>query len=192
MCYFGNSKGPVENTIDSTPDYDNEGDILTKFKGKINHPNEKRAIVAKIISEFADSDARVIALGNSDSKDCIRNNEPVPLDKFCEHISKFQYNANVSGYRLSIPNRFIESFMAGTAIITDKLHVRWYKPFADEVIESVEMGYLLNENVNWQQYRTDLKSLPDIDAKKVLTEYKEKWTPEKAADYIVSTIQTTL
>ena len=192
MCYFGNSKGPVENTIDFILDYDNEGDILTKFKGKINHPNEKRAIVAKILNEFPNSDARIIALGNSDSNDCTRNNEPVPLDKFCEHISKFQYNANVSGYRLSIPNRFIESFMAGTAVITDKLHVRWYKPFADEVIESVDMGYLLNDAVNWRQYQKDLESVPDIDTKKILTEYKEKWTPEKAADYIVNTVQKTL
>lgn len=192
MCYFGNAKGPIPNIIDSVPDYDNEGDLLTYFESKINHPNEKRAVVADIIKECDSSDARIISNDNSDNKDSIRNNQIVPLDKFCDHVSAFQYNANVSGYRLSIPNRFIESFMVGTAIITDKLHVRWYKPFADEVIESVEMGYLLNEDVNWEQYKIDLSSLPDIAADNVLAEYEEKWLPEKVADYIVESLKATL
>ena len=62
----------------------------------------------------------------------------------------------------------------------------------NEVIESVEMGYLLNEDVNWEQYKIDLKSLPDIAADNVLAEYEEKWLPEKVADYIVESLKATL
>ncbi len=72
-----------------------------------------------------------------------RNTELIiPLDKFGLHVGKFQYNLNISGYRLSMTNRFIESFMDGTAVLTDKLYVKWYKPFTSEVIKTVEMGYL--------------------------------------------------
>lgn len=52
-------------------------------------------------------------------------NLQIPLRDFCAHIAKFEYNVNVSGYRMSIPSRFIESMMVGTAIITDRLKVNW-------------------------------------------------------------------
>lgn len=54
------------------------------------------------------------------------------------------------------------------------------------------MGYLLNEDVNWEQYKKNLKSLPDIAADNVLAEYEEKWLPEKVADYIVESLKATL
>lgn len=52
-------------------------------------------------------------------------------------------NLNISGYRMSVPNCFIESFMVGTAIMTDELFVKWYKPFDKEVFETIGMSYLL-------------------------------------------------
>ena len=139
MCYFGNALGPKdeENPI---PDFDWEGDIMGYFKDKISHPNEKRAKVADIISKIDDCDARVISNKNADSRIVEHADLIIPLDKFCKHIAQFKWNVNVSGYRMSIPNRFIESFMVGTGIVTDKLAVKWYKPFNEEVYETVPMG----------------------------------------------------
>lgn len=117
----------------------------------------------------------------------------IPLNQFCKHISRFQYNLNVSGYRNSIPNRFIESFAVGTAILTDKLHVKWYLPFGKEVIELSEMGYLPISEVNWNKAKQDIDNLPPVNDQEVLNAYNSKWAPNVFAKYIIDTMlsQTT-
>ena len=147
MCYFGNAKGPVARKVSQKEfDVDEEAQILGFFGEAIQHPNEKRAKSADIISEIHPKelyDARIINRGNSDNGGMNKDkNLIVPIENFCDHIAQFQYNLNISGYRKSIPNRFIESFISGTGIVTDKLSVKWYKPFDKEVFETVEMGYL--------------------------------------------------
>ena len=109
----------------------------------------------------------------------------MPLEDFCEHISHFKYNLNISGYRLSIPNRFIESFMVGTAIVTDKLAVRWYKPFDAEVFETVEMGYLSDNKVDWGRFQFDIEHLQKVDKRDVCKAFDEKWEPSKVASYMI-------
>ncbi|QLK32460.1 hypothetical protein [Lactobacillus crispatus] len=188
MCYFGNAEGPGYEKAVSNPDLDWEKDIMGFFRNKISHPNKKRAIVAKYISEQSKSDARIISKGNSDTNAKRNEKLVIPLKDFCRHISKFQYNMNVSGYRLSIPNRFIESFMVGTAIFTDKLHVMWYKPFDAEVKESVNMGYLPIKNVNWNQFEKDLNNLPKSNPGQVIDAFEKKWAPEVVARYIIDTV----
>lgn len=188
MCYFGNALGPKPEEV-ALPDYDFEGDLMGYFKGRINHPNEKRARIAEILSQMDGTDARVISQANADKHEEKREDLIIPLEDFCAHISKFEYNVNVSGYRMSIPNRFIESFMVGTAILTDRLHVKWYRPFDTEVVESVEMGYLPMEQVDWAQYQADLNSLPPVDSHKIQAAFQSKWLPEKVAEYMVKTVQ---
>lgn len=189
MCYFGNAHGPgYEEKIDKL-DVDWEKDIMGYYKNKISHPNEKRQKVANYISELPKSDARVISHGCSDSKARRNKNLIIPLKDFCKHISQFQYNMNVSGYRLSIPNRFIESFIVGTAICTDKLNVKWYKPFEDEVIENVKMGYLPMNQVSWDKFEKDLDTLPESNPGKVISNFKNKWAPEVVAKYIITTVK---
>lgn len=189
MCYFGNALGPKPNAVD-VPDFLWESDLVGYFKNRISHPNEKRAAAADLIAGLEDCDARIISRAHSDSGIGIDESLIIPLPDFCAHIAKFQYNFNISGYRKSIPNRFIESFMVGTAIMTDKLSVKWYLPFdAEEVVETVEMGYLPMEEVDWEQFQEDLKNLPKADSECVVRNFEEKWSPEVVANYILDTIE---
>lgn len=89
---------------------------------------------------------------------------------------------------MSVPNRFIESFLVGTAIMTDRLAIKWYKPFGKEVIETVPMGYLLNDKVDWAQFQADITNLPDISKDDVIKEYNTKWEPRVVAKYIINTV----
>lgn len=190
MCYFGNSKGPIPSREIDRIDYNWESDLMAKWAAVMSHPNEKRSIASHILQQLGEGyDARVIHEGHSDdSHDVFHKELIVPLKNFCEFVSHFQYNLNISGYRLSIPNRFIESFMVGTAIVTDKLAVKWYKPFGEEVVETVEMGYLPNEKVDWRQFEKDITGLPPVSKEKVLEAFYEKWAPEKVAQYMLNEI----
>lgn len=190
MCYFGNSMGPEPENEVTNPDFDWERDIMGYYQGKISHPNEKRAKVADIISKLDDCDARVITRANSDSGIVERNDLIVPLNQFCDFISEFQYNINVSGYRRSMPNRFIESMMVGTSVLTDKLEIKWYKPFDEnEITETVEMGYLPMEEVDWTKFTEDIENLPKPNAEKIIESFEEKWAPEVVAKYIIETVK---
>ena len=194
MCYFGSAAGPVTKCYspeDGMPDYINEAEIMKYYGGSLHHPNVKRMTVNNIMrclgSEY---DARLIHDGSSNFNNGIVNDDLIiPLEKFAEHVSKFEYNVNISGYRMSIPNRFIDSFMVGTAIFTDKLSVKWYLPFDNnEVIETVPMGYLPNEEVDWDKYKSDLISLPTVNRDEVLKLFNEKWAPDVFAKYVVDTL----
>lgn len=187
MCYFGNSQGPKPSEHISHPDYDWESDIMGYYAGKLSHPNEKRSLVSKIIGNLGDDyDARIISDGFSDSKAPKRTDLIVPLSEFCAHVSNFEYNMNVSGYRMSIPNRFMESFIVGTAIMTDKLAVKWYLPFDEEVVETVRMGYLPNQEVDWETYKEDLLRLPVVDKSRINYLFEKKWAPNKIAEYMLN------
>ena len=94
----------------------------------------------------------------------------------------------MSGYRLSIPNRFIESFIVGTGIITDKLSIKWYRDFEQEVIETVDMGYLQDADVDWEAFKKIIDNIPAIDSKCVVNEYENKWHPKVVAKYIINTL----
>lgn len=190
MCYFGNALGPRPSVHVDKPDYDCEADIMAWFGKAVNHPNEKRAMAAAIIADFGpEYDARVINDWHSDSmRGACHKELIIPLETFCNHISRFEYNLNISGYRMSIPNRFIESFIVGTAILTDKLKVKWYLPFENEVRETVSMGYLPEGKVDWEQFRKDISVLPKTGKQEVLKAFSEKWAPEVVARYIIETM----
>lgn len=192
MCYFGNSLGPKE-VFSNNPDlFNNESNILSYFKNLITHPNLKRSIASKKITEFVlDSDARVVHDGNCDEGFRSRSSSLyISLQDFPLHISKFKYNLNISGHRLSIPYRFINSFIVGTAIVTDKLKVKWYLPFGPEVFETVEMGYLPVETVEWTKFKEDIMNLPEVSVDDVLNAFNTKWSPMAFANYIVNTCKT--
>lgn len=191
MCYFGNAQGPRPNKNVIVPDVNNESDLMGYYT-ELNHPNEKRQIVADILNSLGPNyDARIISEGNADSDAKKREDLIVPIEKFCQHIAKFQYNINVSGYRKSIPNRFIESFVVGTAIFTDKLSLKWYKPFGKEVIETEEMGYTKKNSIDWRKIQNDLINLPEVAKIDVLSAFISKWAPEPLGNYILETLQST-
>lgn len=190
MAYFGNAQGPTPSAHCIAPDFNWESDIVAFYAGKLNHPNEKRAKAACFVNEMGKGyDARVINLGNSDAtQNNVRRNLIVPYNQFSNFVARFRFNLNISGYRMSIPNRFIESFMVGTAVLTDKLYLKWYKPFGCEVFETVDMGYQLDENVDWETFKSDLGKLPQINSRDVLSAFFEKWSPEVFAKYVIDTI----
>ncbi len=191
-CYFGGATGPAAKTNIAQPvNFDDEGVIMGYFAGKLQHPNEKRYQLFKIIRQMGNQcDARVInKQGVVDDALFLTKDAPVPLKDFTSYIGGFKYNANVSGFRLSIPNRFIESFMVGTAIVTDQLSVKWYQNFEEELVELPEMGYLPNDKVNWDLIQEKLIHLKDVDALKVIKNYNRKWAPTALAKYVVSTLE---
>jgi len=186
MAYFGDAKGPKPFFFEPA-DFNNEANIMDHFKDKIEHPNVKRQKASDFLSSLGEGyDARVINQGNSDS--LLKNNVnlTIPLETFPKFVSQFQYNLNISGYRCSIPNRFIDSFSVGTKIITDKLKVKWYLPFDGDVIETVEMGYLRDSEVNWDIFKKDILSLPESKPKQVIENFENKWSPKVVAKYMVN------
>lgn len=190
MCYFGNAEGPgrSEHVTENTIDYDWERDIMGLYP-ELNHPNEKRAVIRDIVKTLPDSDARIISEGNSDAGGISHPELVVPLEQFGAHVAQFRYNVNVSGYRMSIPNRFIDSFSVDTSIVTDDLKVKWYKPFAqEEVMELGPMGYEPMESVNWSDVRERLKSLPEQKPGAVEKLFDEKWRPDVVAEYMLDTM----
>ena len=190
MCYFGNAAGPVPTEHVTEPDWDWESDILGYFGNKINHPNEKRAKIADIMDGLGEGyDARVINRGNSDTGVNTNGELVIPLKDFSKHVAKFQYNVNVSGYRMSIPARFIDSFVCGTAIATDNLHVKWYHPFGDEVTEIGEMGYLPDNEVDYSEVTDKLKHLKPVSKESVIEQYEKYWAPAKVAQYIIDSVK---
>ncbi|RRF94357.1 MAG: hypothetical protein DUD31_04810 [Coriobacteriaceae bacterium] len=189
MCYFGNAKGPGAESNVTDPDWDWERDLIGYFGDKVSHPNEKRGIAADFMARLGDEyDARVISRDESDGSQVRNENLVIPLPEFCAHIANFEYNLNISGYRMSIPNRFIESMLVGTAVVTDKLHVKWYQPFDSEVCETVEMGYMRNDEVDWNQFKKDIQNLPKTDPAKIVEAFEKKWSPTAVADYIIDTV----
>lgn len=189
MCYFGNAAGPVPSGQVVDPDWDWESDIMGYYGDRMNHPNEKRAKVADILASLGEGyDARIISRGNSDTGDAVNQDLVIPLKDFSKHVAKFQYNVNVSGYRMSIPARFIDSFVCGTAIATDNLHVKWYRPFGDEVTEIGEMGYLPDVEVDYEAVKDRLTRLKPISKEYVIEQYEKYWAPDKVAQHIVDTM----
>ena len=190
MCYFGNSQGPIPKKVKREElDFDEESQLLGYFEKNIQHPNEKRAKAADTMSEIEPKnmyDARIINRGNSDSGGKNKNESLIiPIEDFCNHVAQFEYNLNISGYRLSIPNRFLESFISGTAILTDKLSVKWYKPFDKEVVETVPMGYLKDKDVDWEKFEEDIRSLPKVSKEEVINAFDKNWSPIAVCNYII-------
>lgn len=189
MCYFGNAKGPEPSGCKKNPDFDWEADILSVYGERMNHPNEKRAKIATILEVLGEGyDARIIERGFSDKGNKIQSSLVIPFEDFFKHVAKFQYNINISGYRMSIPGRFMDSFVCGTAIATDNLSVKWYRPFGDEVVEMGAMGYLPDAEVDYDAIKERIKSLPPIRKQAIIDKYEEYWAPEKCAEYIVEMV----
>jgi len=188
MCYFGGNKGPKP-IFSYLPDlYLNESHILGYFGKNLSHPNEKRAIAAEFLAAMGNGyDGRIIKVFiNPDLAPKINQELFIPLSEYTKHISNYSYNLNIAGYRKSIPFRFIYSLAVGTAIITDKLAVKWYQKFENEVIETVEMGYLPNDKVNWDGFSNSLKNLPEIDSSEIMDKFEKKWSPMAFATYFLS------
>lgn len=184
-AYFGGATFPAPTKCIDKYDFDWESDLMAFLGDDHSHPNEKREKSVRIMRDLAnpDFDGRLI----TDRDGNKHHDLVIPLEDFCNYLSGFEYNLNISGFRLSIPNRFIESFMVGTAIVTDRLSVRWYMPFEDEVIESVKMGYEHIDRVDWEAWEREIQMLPETDPETIRKRFMEKWYPSAFASYIIET-----
>ena len=191
--YFGHAKGVVPIYPKGMPNFQSEREIMGYYEGKINHPNEKRAKASEILNSFGNGyDARVIRSGTRDDsgKEFVNTNLIVPMPEYYNFLAKFEYNLNISGFRLSIPKRFLESFIVDTAVITDKLAVKWYEPFEKEVFETVKMGYNPMEEIDWSKFKDDIAKLPHIEKGYVLQRFKDKWSPAAFGKYIFNVLKS--
>ena len=72
--------------------------------------------------------------------------------------------------------------------MTEKLSVKLYLPFDScEVKETVKMGYLSIQEVDWKTFQEDLYDLPETKPKRIETCFEGKWAPEVVARYILDT-----
>ena len=112
--------------------YYDEGYFYHKLSNNKSHPNIFRG---EIVREFLNNNDSYRHLGNYG----IGN--PIVLNKYHAELLNYKYNINVLGFRYSIPNRFMDSFISGAKILTDNLYVQWYVNFDDYVYQIGEVGY---------------------------------------------------
>lgn len=74
-------------------------------------------------------------------------------------------------------------------VIRNKLAVKWYKPFNEEVYETVPMGYLPMSQVDWSKFEFDMNHLPRLNSEKVVEAFEGKWAPMVVAQYIIDTVK---
>lgn len=186
FAYFGG---------DSDPEADNR---LKDFPGLYQHPNPKRGRLVAYLRglEHSGVDARLV---NSSDPSLI-GPALADDDSYSRTVASSAYNLNVSGLSLSLPFRFIDSFLVGTAVATDSLAIHWYAPFdPEEVIELGPMGYELDQDVDWQRAEARLKELADSspahDAARtahLLDRYQRLWSPEALARYVLASCEESL
>jgi len=197
---FGGDKGPApwsRETFNTTPhNYMNERAILNRYP-EIQHPNEKRARVVKILREM-NSDAIDARIWNT--KDAFIQGDAFKWNDYLQAVGRSVWNINVSGFRRSLPFRFLDSFQVGCGIATDTIGTRWYEPFDNEieVVEFGDLGYETAENTNWEAIQSRLVQIHDraaIEESKAL-EIRElfdrKWHPRRLGEYFVRTCQQQL
>ena len=181
MAYFGTDKFPNK-LIESKNeiDYNDEASLMFHFKNSLSHPNIKRGILHKYLYQKSpEVDSRLISSGSPS----------ISLSEFQKHVAQFKYNLNVSGFRMSIPNRFIDSFSVGTCIVTDKLKIKWYKPFTSEVVEFDELGYLDDDEIDWPKIFYTLDNLIEPNSKEIIDIFKNYWSPDAFISYIINELK---
>jgi len=191
---FGGDKGPPPwEFADSAPaphNYHNERSIVTLYGEKIQHPNEKRAEVVRILRKWgkADVDGRIWS-----SKDPEVQGDALPWNHYLATVAESVFNINVSGFRRSLPFRFLDSFQVGCGIATDTIGTRWYRPFDKEieVVEFGDLGYESKSNTHWEKIAENLETLynsielKDNRSDAIREMFATKWHPKRLAEYFI-------
>lgn len=170
-----------------------EAEVMTRFAGRVAHPNVKRGQLVDLLQTRlpGQSDARVL-----NSKIASRVRPSLSDATFNDLVGRSWHNINVSGFRRSAPFRFIDAFLVGASVPTDEMAVRWYAPWQEgvEIIELGKMGYELDAAVNWAPIGAVLEGLAaESEATRrerqraVLDAYRRQWQPSAFARYLVRT-----
>ena len=191
---FGGDKGPpplnASDPFSAPHNYHNERSIVTAYGEGIQHPNEKRAEVVRILRKWnvPDVDARI--WNSSDSQ---IQGPALAWDDYMKTVAASVFNVNISGFRRSLPFRFLDSFQVGCGIATDTIGTRWYQPFESdlEVVEFGDLGYEARDKVDWSGVEQRLRALYDsVDLKQnraseIRDLFAKKWHPRALAEYVV-------
>lgn len=191
---FGGDKGPppwnVEDDAPAPHNFRNERSIVTIYGDAIQHPNEKRAEIVRILRKWgkSDVDARIWS-----SKDPEIQGDALKWPDYLKTVSQSVFNVNVSGFRRSLPFRFLDSFQMGCGIATDTIGTRWYREFDSEIecVEYGDLGYEAKANVDLESIEANLQEIYDqVDLSQNRTDeiremFREKWHPHPLAKYFV-------
>jgi hypothetical protein len=92
-----------------------------------------------------------------------------------------------------LPFRFMDAFMCGAAVATDRLETRWPKPWeiGTEIFEIGDLGYELDEEVDWKAVKLRFEAIYEWAGnhgehwKAVQDLYRKKWAPPVYARYVL-------
>lgn len=197
---FGGDRGPSpwkKRELPTAPhNYLGEKDIMSRFP-EITHPNEKRARLVSILKGWKKSDVDVRIWNTSDPS---IQGAPLKWSDYLARVGETVWNINVSGFRRSLPFRFLDSFQVGCGIVTDNLGVKWYRPFDPEfeVTEFGELGYEIESNVNWKSVEIRLRNIyekTDLSqerARAVRDSFENKWQPMRLGEYFIAECENVL
>lgn len=197
---FGGDKGPPawnrEDFVTAPHNYMNERTIMRRYP-EIQHPNEKRAQMVRILRNMRkpDVDARIW-----NTKDPEIQGNVLEWSDYLRAVGCSIWNINVAGFRRSLPFRFLDSFQVGCGIATDSIGTKWYREFERdvEVVEFGELGYETAENTRWDLIRSRMESIYEStrldrpNSREIRQLFEEKWHPKRLAEYFLKTCEDRL
>lgn len=165
--------------------------VLQRFAGKVEHPNPKRGkLVEELRQRYGqNADVRIVL-----SQSAARRGPKLGDEAFRQAVAGCWHNINVSGYRRSLPFRFVDSFLVGAAVPTDELALRWYAPFEEgtETIDLGPMGYELDAGVDWPRifgvFDRLVAETPEQRRdrqRRILSRFEQYWHPRVMAKQLV-------
>lgn len=179
-----------ESPLPAPHNYESESSLLARWGNKVHHPNYKRAELVRILRKWQrpDIDARVWRTEAPDIYGPLLSPQ-----EYQSALARTMVNVNVSGFRRSIPYRFMDTLLTGGSIASDSLAVRWYHDFEPdlEVYDLGLLGYEPEANVDWKKIEERLlevyeKNPPSPErSRAVLDLYQKKWAPEVFASYVI-------
>ena len=184
FAYFGSDVG-----LSHGP----EGVVMQRFGARVAHPNQKRGrLVAEMRKRYPrDCDARILATAHDD-----RRGAKISDARYPAMVGRVWHNINISGFRRSLPFRFVDSFLVGATVPADTLALRWYAPFemGTEVIELGDMGYEREDAVDWSRVWRVLDGLYSEPLavrrerqRHIAARFEQLWHPRAFARYVVAT-----
>ena len=191
---FASDQGVAARDADSPlpapHNYESETTLLARWGNRVHHPNLKRERVVQMLRSMDKSDinARIWRSTNLSVK-----GDMLSPAEYLHMLVRSMITVNVSGFRRSMPFRFMDAFLTGGAVATDTLAVRWYREFEKEVeiFEIGDLGYEREEDVDWNGVKRRLQELYEWagrskdNPKAVQALYKKKWSPQVFASYVI-------
>jgi hypothetical protein len=192
LASFGSAKSPPPRTpqtpLPAPYNFESEGTLLARWGERVHHPNKKRARVVEILNGFGKPGIEARLWRNNP------NAKPIGDDDYMRAVGRALVNVNISGFRRSLPFRFMDTFLGCGAVATDTLAIRWYREFEKgvEIFDLGDLGYEPEEEVNWTKLNHTLEALYEKttnfqqNAKDVRALYERKWAPSVFASHFLN------